>query len=107
MNIFEPMITREKAFELLDNTLAGYRLPGKLVAVAQAHGRFLLNDQTSRLELPPFNRSAMDGYAVRADDRQDQYRVVETVAAGQVSLTPIEPGTAVKIMTGAGVPPGG
>jgi molybdopterin molybdotransferase len=107
MNIFEPMITREKAFELLDNALAGCRLPGKSVAVAQAHGRFLHKDQTSRLELPPFNRSAMDGYAVRADDRQDQYRVVETVAAGQVSLTPIEPGTAVKIMTGASVPPGG
>ncbi|MBW1807229.1 MAG: molybdopterin molybdotransferase MoeA [Deltaproteobacteria bacterium] len=107
MNIFEPMLPCEKAFELLDNALAGYQLPGKSVTVAQAYGRVLLNDQTSLLELPPFNKSAMDGYAIRADDRQDQYRVVETVAAGQVSRKTIEPGTAVRIMTGACVPPGG
>jgi len=107
MNIFEPMLPCEEAFELLDNALAGYRLPGKSVTVAQAYGRVLLNDQTSLLELPPFNKSAMDGYAIRTDDHQDQYRVVETVAAGQVSRKTIEPGTAVRIMTGACVPPGG
>lgn len=63
--------------------------------------------------VPPFANSGMDGYAVRAADvagaaegRPVRLRVAGTIAAGAPPDIPVEPGTAVRIMTGAPVPPG-
>lgn len=63
--------------------------------------------------VPPWDNSAMDGYAVRADDVAGagpdapvRLRVVDTVAAGAAATTPVGPGEAVRIMTGAPVPGG-
>jgi molybdopterin molybdotransferase len=107
MNAERNMITREEAFDRLDRVLCGKRLPFEKVPLSASLGRVLAVDHLSRLEMPPFDKSAMDGYAVRADDERDQYRLIGTVAAGETFEHPIEPGTTVKIMTGAPVPPGG
>ena len=76
------------------------------VAVRDALGQTLAADQISRLQLPPFDKAAMDGYAVLEHDVRDRYEVLETVMAGDAPGAEIRPGTAVKVMTGAPVPAG-
>ena len=101
-----PMISLAEAFETMDRTLGARTLGGIHVPVEDAVGRTLRADQRSRLDLPPFNKSAMDGYAVLAGDDRPEYRVLEVVPAGQLPTARLEPGTAVKVMTGAAVPQG-
>ena len=104
MDKFEAMIPIEEAFAIVDRALAGTNPTGELMPVREAHGRTLLTDQTSRVDLPAFDKSAMDGYAVLPDDEREEYRVLETVRAGHVGRAELVPGTAVKVMTGAAVP---
>lgn len=99
-------IPAKEAFRILDEALAGVRLPTETVPVRRAAGRILAADQVSRLDLPPFDKSAMDGFAVLDGDERDEYRVLETIAAGQVAKRRLEPGTAARIMTGAPTPEG-
>ena len=100
------MIPFEDALRIVDEALADARLPGERMTTRNAEGRVLRSDQVSRLDLPPFDKSAMDGYAVRADDGSEAYRLLETVAAGRMGRRRLEPGTTVKVMTGAPVPAG-
>lgn len=79
----------------------------------QAEGRTLALDQYAASDLPPFDRAAMDGYAVRAIDTKGAsvdapipLRVVETIAAGDVPSVALGPGEAARIMTGALIPHG-
>jgi len=79
----------------------------------QALGQTLAEDIRSPINLPQWANSGMDGYAVRAEDIAGAsgssprvLPVVGTVAAGQMPARRLEPGTAVRIMTGAPVPPG-
>ncbi|MDL5157557.1 molybdopterin molybdotransferase MoeA [Actinomycetospora termitidis] len=79
------------------------------VVLADARGRVLAADLTSPVALPPFDNSAMDGYAVRAADvatTPTTLPVPEDVPAGRVDGPPLAPGTAHRIMTGAAVPAG-
>jgi molybdopterin molybdotransferase len=64
-------------------------------------------DARSAVDLPPFDRSAMDGYAVRAADTAGEpLRLTGEVAAGEAATAALEPGTAMGITTGAAIPPG-
>jgi molybdopterin molybdotransferase len=79
------------------------------VPLAAARGRVLAVDLSSPVSLPPFDNSAMDGYAVRAADLATTpvtLPVPEDVPAGRVDGPPLAPGTAHRIMTGAPVPEG-
>jgi len=76
-------------------------------------GQVLAEDAFSAINIPPLDNSAMDGYAVRSADTggagpksPHTLRVIETVAAGSVARSHVEPGTAVRIMTGAPIPEG-
>ena len=87
--------------------------PAQSVAHAQALGRVLARDTISPLDLPPFDNSAMDGYAVRVDDVRGAsesaptvLRCGEIVGAGEVPVSRVEAGTCIKIMTGAPLPAG-
>ncbi len=85
------------------------RLGTEQIALAEARGRVLATAVASRVSLPPWNNSAMDGYAVRAADIASlpaHLRVTETVAAGQFPSRPVAAGEAIRIMTGAPVPEG-
>lgn len=85
-------------------------LEAETVPHAQALGRTLARDIVSEIELPPFDNSAMDGYALRAADLSGALpallRVLETIAAGAFPRETVIPGTASRIMTGAPLPPG-
>jgi molybdenum cofactor synthesis domain-containing protein len=84
-------------------------LPSEDVDLAEAVGRVLAEDVRSDVDMPPFDRAAMDGYAVRAQDMATApvtLRVVGQVRAGQVPGREVGVGEAVQIMTGAPVPPG-
>jgi molybdopterin molybdotransferase len=79
------------------------------VAVTAALGRVLAEDVAARRTQPPFDASAMDGYAVRAADVARvpaTLRVVGSVPAGQSFAGRLGPGEAVRIFTGAPVPAG-
>ncbi|KAB0303716.1 bifunctional molybdopterin-guanine dinucleotide biosynthesis adaptor protein MobB/molybdopterin molybdotransferase MoeA [Vibrio fortis] len=75
------------------------------VAVESAYGRVLAEDVVSPINVPQNTNSAMDGYAIRGDDLdQEQYHVVAEVLAGHSYDQEIQKGQAVKIMTGAPTP---
>lgn len=85
--------------------LAGRPQP-ETVPLPQANGRVLLEPAVSRLTQPPFDASAMDGYAMRLRDLPGPLRVIGTSAAGHPwNGNPAE-GTAIRIFTGAPVPAG-
>ncbi|MGV9662408.1 molybdopterin molybdotransferase MoeA [Nocardia niigatensis] len=79
------------------------------VPMARALGRRLAVDVHAPLDLPVFRNSAMDGYAVTAESVAivpATLPLAGVVAAGNTEQVTLEPGTAVKVMTGAPVPPG-
>jgi molybdopterin molybdotransferase len=82
-------------------------LGAERAGLEQAAGRVLAEDARSPLDLPPFDRSAMDGFAVRAADTADRrpLRLAGAVQAGEIGAQ-LEPATAVQINTGAAIPPG-
>ena len=76
-------------------------------------GQVLAEDIYSSISIPPLDNAAMDGYALRAEDTKGAsqqsprlLRVIDTVIPGSASECEVEPGTAVRIMTGAPVPKG-
>jgi molybdopterin molybdotransferase len=84
-------------------------LPAESVPLQDALGRVLAVDVVADSDLPPFDRSQMDGYAVRAADVQSapaRLRIVGESAAGKGWHNQLEEGQAVRIMTGAPVPVG-
>ncbi|MDA8235317.1 MAG: molybdopterin molybdotransferase MoeA [Clostridia bacterium] len=105
------MICLEEAQELVLNKVV--RLPAEKVNLPDAWQRTLAEDVFSEVDLPPFNRSPLDGYAVRSVDTQNatpstpaQLVVTEEVPAGCIAMGELMSGTAVKIMTGAPIPRG-
>jgi molybdenum cofactor synthesis domain-containing protein len=79
------------------------------VALADALNRVLAEDIVADSDLPPFDRSQMDGYAVRAEDTTEapvRLRIVGESAAGNGWHNELKQGEAVRIMTGAPVPAG-
>jgi len=66
----------------------------------------LAKDVVSDIDMPPFNKSAVDGYACRMEDIHQPLKVLETIAAGQIAINRVEPGCCIKIMTGCMVPQG-
>ncbi|TKJ31646.1 MAG: molybdopterin molybdenumtransferase MoeA [Chloroflexi bacterium B3_Chlor] len=78
------------------------------VHILEGLGRVLAEDIYSDVDIPPFDNSAMDGYAIQAADTQGattedpaRLRVVANLAAGHTTDVVVEPGTAIRIMTGA------
>lgn len=85
------------------------RLSTERVELDEVLGRVLAEDVIADSDLPPFDRSQMDGYAVRAEDvisAPSRLRIVGESAAGRGWHHQIEEGQAVRIMTGAPVPDG-
>lgn len=89
------------------------RLEAEPVPLAEALGRTLAADADAALDLPPWDNSAMDGYAVRATDTTDAaperpvyLRVIAELPAGTAEDPPLTPGQAATIMTGAPMPTG-
>ncbi|NLV23719.1 MAG: molybdopterin molybdotransferase MoeA [Deltaproteobacteria bacterium] len=76
------------------------------VALQDSLGRILGEDISSDIDMPPFDKSAMDGYACRRKDLETPLEVLETIAAGQKPARTLGKNQCSKIMTGAPVPQG-
>ena len=102
------MISVEEARELVLSAMKP--MPVETVPLLDALGRVAAEDLASDIDIAPFAHSAMDGYALRAeeianaDDAPVQLRVIAEVAAGDVYDGPIAEGECVRIMTGACLP---
>ena len=99
-----PLLTLEEARE---RVLARARpLAAEPVPIAEAGGRVVAEEVRAGVDLPPFASSAMDGFAVRAEDLPGTLRIAGESAAGRPYDARLEPGCAVTISTGAVVPEG-
>lgn len=100
--------------EALDRVLSYVdRLEAEERPILDALGQALAEDVRADFDIPPYDNTAMDGYAVRAEDtrgaspeRPVTLRVVGELAAGYVYEGELPPGCAIRIMTGAPMPPG-
>lgn len=105
------LVTVEQALKTIENTLK--LTDTEIISLEDAHKRVLAEDIKSKLDSPPFSRSAMDGYAVKAQDtfnsspnNPNKLTVVDKIGAGSMSHSVVEEGKAVKIATGAPIPQG-
>lgn len=111
---FRDLVPPERAGEILADTLGRHVETGtERVPLDDARGRILAERLDAEHDVPGFDRANVDGYAVRARDTfgADEadpvtLPVVGEVHTGETPATPVEPGTAVAISTGAVVPPG-
>lgn len=105
------MITVGAAVQLILKQI--HPLTAEEVSISAAHGRILCENVRASRSVPPFDNSAMDGFAVRWNDvarasaqSPVTLRIVEAVRAGYVAKKHVASGTAIKIMTGAPLPRG-
>jgi len=98
------MITFEEAFRIV--TENHFRTGKETVSLVEACGRALVVPVKSDMDMPPWNKSAVDGYACRHEELGHELTVIETVAAGVMPEKDIVPGSCTRIMTGAAVPKG-
>jgi molybdopterin molybdotransferase len=94
--------------EALDAILASARLTGfEMLPLDRCVRRVAAESRiVAAVDVPPFDNSSMDGFALRAADAPGTLRLAGEVAAGSAALPSVEPGTTVRIMTGAPMPPG-
>jgi molybdopterin molybdotransferase len=93
----------------VDEALADIRLrcaplPPTRTPLAEAFGLVLRETVCAPDDLPAFDRSAVDGFAVRCDDSATEFRVVDSLRAGDWKPRALQPGEAVRIATGAALP---
>ena len=83
-------------------------MSAECVELLTSLGRVLAEDVVAPWGLPSFSNSAMDGYALRAEECEDgrALPIIDHAAAGGRATKAVAPGTAIKIMTGAPVPDG-
>ena len=97
-------VSVEKALELIYKNVTNK--PIKLLPIESVLGFVLAEDVIASHNLPPFDNSAMDGYAVKVFDAGKSVKVTHTILAGDNSKEVLESGFGIKIMTGAKIPKG-
>lgn len=111
---FLKILSREEAVRRFDDALFPRALPGEIRKIADALGCALADDVTAPIDVPPFDRSNVDGFAVRSADlaaagEAAPVRLVlndEVIACGIAPKLQVAPGTATPIATGGPVPRG-
>jgi molybdopterin molybdotransferase len=99
-----PLLSLEEAQRrILDRVVP---LPVEEVPLAAAAGRILAEAAAARVDLPPFDASAMDGFALRSSDTPGRLPVSARIAAGRPASRALQAGEAMGIATGAAVPEG-
>ena len=112
MREFKRLTPYRKALEMVLNDIEEIEETEEL-PLDDALGRVLAEDVISPIELPPFDRSAVDGYAIRAEDTFQareyspvELEVIDEITAGMESKKEVTNGKAVKLMTGNKMPKG-
>lgn len=105
------MIEPQEALEIILNSTS--RLDAVDIDIVSSVG-YILDEEVKSIDaIPPFDNSAMDGFAIRAADtnnataaRPARLKIIDDQPAGKVSDKKVRPGTAIKVMTGAPIPVG-
>jgi molybdopterin molybdotransferase len=104
------MVSYEEALNIIRRAVSGIVLPTVLIDVFAVHGRVSAEDIISPLSIPPFDNSAMDGFAVRCDDFKNGAAALKlktrVIAGDTVEGLEIAVGECCEIMTGAVLPQG-
>ncbi len=98
------MLTYEDALRVVLESARG--LEAEEVELALTADRILAQDVESDIDMPPFDKSAMDGYACRRADLANELTIIETIPAGYAPQERIGANQCAKIMTGGPVPRG-
>lgn len=98
------MIPFEQALRIIESSVGA--LPAERVPFMQTLNRVVAREVVSDADMPPFNKSAMDGYACRKADLGNALEIIDLIPAGNLPSGAIGPGQCARIMTGAMVPPG-
>ncbi|MDW8010094.1 MAG: molybdopterin biosynthesis protein [Sulfolobales archaeon] len=111
--MFHKLVTLDEALRELWSYLSSRSLDVEEVDIRQALGRVLAEDVVAQSDYPPFDRSEVDGFAVRSSDLEGveedspaKLRVVGSVGVGEVPSYSVEPGTCVEVATGSMLPRG-
>lgn len=98
------IITFEEAYETVINSAFSTGI--ETVSFIDSLNRVLAGDITSDMDIPPFNKATVDGFACRKSDLETDLEIIETIAAGMQPQKAIFENQCSRIMTGAVVPPG-
>lgn len=109
---FKLLTSREKALEIIIEHIKPVEA-AELVPIERSANRVLAKDLVAGMDVPPFDRAAMDGYAVRAEDtygtsefNPKTLRLVGVLRAGESTSREIRNGECIRIATGCPIPPG-
>ncbi|KGQ19019.1 Molybdopterin biosynthesis protein MoeA [Lysobacter dokdonensis DS-58] len=106
---FPTQLTFDEAQAIVDATAAEDRLPAERLAIARTQGRILAQEVVAPIPQPPFDNSAMDGYAIRHADVAEGGTTLQLAGeqfAGRALDLRVEPGQCIRITTGAPMPAG-
>jgi molybdenum cofactor synthesis domain-containing protein len=111
--MFRKLLSFDEARQLLKQNFSAKPIGTEKVSISEAHNRVLAQNVGSPLNIPPFSRSTVDGYAVKAadtfgasEDKPVFLRFCGHVAIGESSSIVVEKGLAAEIVTGAPLPDG-
>jgi molybdopterin molybdotransferase len=98
------MIPFEKAYDIVIDS--GFNTGTEVISFADSLNRILALDIASDIDLPPFNKASVDGFACKKSDLGGDLDIIETIPAGNWPAQSIEKSQCARIMTGAPVPSG-
>jgi len=111
--IFHKLLSIEEALKIVEDNIALKPLGVEEVDLTEASGRVLAEDITANIDLPPFDRATMDGYAVKAEetynaneDNPVKLRVIGKIEPGEEPKIELNSGEAIEVSTGAPIPVG-
>jgi molybdenum cofactor synthesis domain-containing protein len=113
MRMFRKLLTLEEARKVINQHFKPKPLGVEEMPLLEAWNRVLAENVTAQRDIPPFNRSTVDGYAVKAEDtfgaeenKPVKLKVCGTVNVGELPKLTVKKGTAAEIVTGAPIPEG-
>ena len=98
------MISFEQAYKIVMNS--GFAMGTEVIPFTESLDRVLAGDVVSDMDMPPFNKSSVDGFACRKSDLGSDMEIIETIPAGVWPSKNVGEGECSSIMTGAPVPDG-
>ena len=111
--MFRKLLSLDEAKQILKQNFSPKTVGAERVSLSEAHDRVLAKDVAAPMDVPPFDRSTMDGYAVRAvntfgadEDRPVALKLCGQVTVGETPSVIVENGMAAEIATGAPLPKG-
>jgi putative molybdopterin biosynthesis protein len=113
MTMFRELLSLDEARQIIQRHFKPKPLGAETVFLLEACNRILAENVVAALDIPPFNRATVDGYAVKAEDtfgatenRPNKLKIGGTVNIGEPPTTLVKQGTTAEIVTGAPMPKG-